>query len=115
MSLSNIQFHKIIREYEQTQIKNQHTTNARLEAVLALEPRIHEIHKAISQQSISCAKKLIAGEEEAIAGLQASLNNLRKEHDDLLKKHGYPLNYLDPIYNCKDCKDTGFVNNRKCH
>lgn len=31
-----------------------------------------------------------------------------------LVKHGYPEDYLDPIYNCRICKDTGIVEDRRC-
>ena len=29
--------------------------------------------------------------------------------------HGFAKNYLSPIYNCPDCKDTGFIEGEKCH
>ena len=28
---------------------------------------------------------------------------------------GFPADYLEPIYDCKDCKDTGYVDGHKCH
>ena len=33
----------------------------------------------------------------------------------LLLANGYPEDFLSPIYDCPDCKDTGFVNGEKCH
>lgn len=29
--------------------------------------------------------------------------------------NGYPENYLDPIYTCIDCQDTGYIDGYKCH
>ena len=40
------------------------------------------------------------------------LRNLQKS---LLSENGYPEDYLEPIYECKDCKDTGYIGSQKCH
>ena len=32
-----------------------------------------------------------------------------------LTQAGFPENYLEPEYSCPDCRDTGFINGRKCH
>lgn len=115
MSLSNVQFNSIIREYEQVQLKNQHLMRERLDILLKLDPKIQTLTQSITQDSIQRAKRLIAGDKNALIGLSASLNSLVKEKEALLLEHGYPVNYLDPIYCCEDCKDTGFINGKKCH
>src|SRR5699024_3686476 len=28
---------------------------------------------------------------------------------------GFPSDYLDPVYDCPDCRDTGYIGNKKCH
>ena len=33
----------------------------------------------------------------------------------LLTSNGYPEDYLEPIYQCSDCHDTGYIGNQKCH
>ena len=33
----------------------------------------------------------------------------------LLKEHSFPEDYLDPVYTCKDCRDTGWIGARHCH
>ncbi len=45
-------------------------------------------------------------EEESLA-LQ-----LRKK--ELLIKNGYPENYLDEIFSCPDCRDSGYIGGRMC-
>ena len=32
----------------------------------------------------------------------------------LLKKHGYPEDYLEPIYECPLCHDTGYQGSHPC-
>ena len=33
----------------------------------------------------------------------------------MLISHGYPADYLEPVYDCPDCQDTGYVGQEKCH
>ena len=40
---------------------------------------------------------------------------LRSSKKALLKSAGFPADYLEPVYECPDCKDTGYINGRKCH
>lgn len=115
MSLSNVQFNLIIRDYEQVQLKNQYLMKERLETILKLEPQLQTINESITQDSIQRAKRLIAGDKSALTGHFESLALLTKQREALLVKHGFPTNYLDPIYCCQDCKDTGFINGKKCH
>jgi len=115
MSLSNVQFNLIIRDYEQVQLKNQYLMRKRLEEILKLEPQLQTINESITQDSIQRAKRLIAGDKSALTGHFESLALLTKQREALLVKHGFPANYLDPIYCCNDCKDTGFIDGKKCH
>lgn len=35
--------------------------------------------------------------------------------EQLLLSAGLPSDYLSPVYDCPDCKDTGYMNGTKCH
>lgn len=39
---------------------------------------------------------------------------IRKQMDELLENGGFPSDYLDSIYSCKVCKDTGNAGNEWC-
>lgn len=39
---------------------------------------------------------------------------LQARRAELLNEHGYKADYLDDIYTCLSCKDTGFVGNKMC-
>ena len=34
---------------------------------------------------------------------------------ELLTGAGFPEEYLSPVYDCPDCKDTGYIGSEKCH
>lgn len=115
MSLTNSQYDEIMRGYEARQLVNKHKQRERLEKLYALDPRIKEIDDSISTYSVACAKKLIDGDNTALAKLRQDIASFKKEKEQLLLSQGYPADYLSPIYTCPDCKDTGYIDGEKCH
>ena len=51
---------------------------------------------------------------EAVARLEKESLALQARRAELLCEYGYPADYLDDIYNCKECKDTGFIGSKMC-
>ena len=115
MALTNTQYNAIIRRYEARQLENQHIVQERTTQLYDAIPRLAEIDTLISSISVRQAKKLIDGDETALTSLQDELAALRKEKQALMDAHGYPVDYLTPPYQCPDCKDTGYINGKKCH
>lgn len=115
MALSNTQYNTLIRRYEAKQLKNQHIVMDRTNSLYQEIPRLSEIDNTISSVSVVQAKKLLEGDESALAVLKKTLADLIVEKKQLLFCHGYPENYLEPPYECLDCKDTGYINGKKCH
>lgn len=115
MALKNSQYDAIIREYNQTQFKNKRAWDERIKEIYALHPAFDEIDHTIASLSIEQGKKLINGEIDMLDNLKAQINDLTNQRLVLLESLGYPRNYLDPIYTCPDCQDTGYIGNKKCH
>lgn len=115
MSLSNYQFDEIMREYDSRRMKNQRLLDERVRLTYLKEPRLEEIDHAISSCSVRCAKKLLDGDSAALLELHEQIADYRKERAVLLEKLHVAPNYLDPIYSCPDCKDTGYIDGQKCH
>ncbi|MBQ8278776.1 MAG: ATP-binding protein [Roseburia sp.] len=115
MALTNSQYDEIQRGYDARQLRNKDLLSARTKEVYAKVPQLQELDHAIAECSVSSARKFFDGDETAIASLKEQLASLRTRKADLLKAHGYPENYLQPVYSCPDCKDTGFINGSHCH
>ena len=47
--------------------------------------------------------------------LHTRISSLRAEKQEILKQLSLPADYFDPIYDCLDCKDTGYIGAKKCH
>ena len=115
MALNNSQYDTIIRSYEQKQLHNRNILDKRYETAYARLPELKKIHQAISELSVKQARKLLEGDDNALQELKAQINTLSKQSKDLLASGGFPADYLEPVYDCTDCKDTGYIDNKKCH
>lgn len=104
-----------MRIYEEKQVKNRHRLNQRFEQVYTRIPEIKDIDDSISLISVNQAKKLLGGDDKALLDLKGQIHELSKERYRLLEGSGYPSDYLEPIYDCPDCQDTGYIGAEKCH
>jgi DNA replication protein DnaC len=61
------------------------------------------------------ARLLLDGDPSALTKLHEELAAKSASRRELLVGAGYPADYLDPVYTCPDCQDTGYCNGQKCH
>ena len=89
----------------------------RTRAVYARIPRVEEIDLALRRQMAElCALTLSrdAGAAERVEALRAENLALQRERAQLLRDAGLPANWLDDIYSCEKCRDTGFTGSELC-
>lgn len=115
MALNNSQYNTIIRTYEQKQLHSKSTLDKHYETVYEQLPEFKKVHQSISELSVKQARKLLEGDENALQELKAQIKTLVEKEKELLRMSGFPDDYLEPVYECKDCKDTGYIGNQKCH
>ena len=115
MALKNAQYYTIMREYEKKQLKSRDIQTARYEEVYKKLPEFKSLDESISILSVQYGKKLLGGDSRALDSLKEELEILRSSKKNLLVSSGFPADYLKPVYECPDCKDTGYIGNEKCH
>lgn len=115
MPLSNSQYDEIIRDYDARQLENQHLREARTKDAYEKIPQLKEIDNQIASCSVAQAKKMLDGDEQALPELKEQLTVFREKKAALLKKHGFPSDYFETVYTCRDCHDTGYINGKRCH
>lgn len=106
MAFTNSQYDELMQTYYQNQINNQALANSRKEEVYAAIPRIREIDQLIAMSSIDAARTKLKQKKDNTASIKEQNKSLAEEKTSLLKAHGYPEDYLKPIYTCPLCKDT---------
>ena len=112
--LDNSQYEAILREYSRRQNENRRILeDHRREAYKRLPnlARIDEEEASLSSRSL---RSLLGGSMEGTDSLRDSLDALQKERLRLLTEGGFPEDYLTLPCTCPICRDTGFVDGRKC-
>lgn len=77
-------------------------------------PELLEIENTIRDAALEVIKGLGSGKSVNVESLAEKNLNAQKEKSELLKKNGYPEDYLEPQYSCKLCNDSGILNGKLC-
>lgn len=104
---------QILHEYDEKRNKANLLAEKRKNELLAVNPRLSEIEKELSQISLQTTKAiLVANEvekEKLLSDLKKKTNALIKEKNTFLKSLSKDSDFLNPQFECKMCKDTGYV------
>lgn len=104
----------IKNEYEKRQRDAFNDLMKRREVIYSQIPSLREIDEEIKRCGIRYNKMILQGGQKAdsiVAELHSTISLLRSKKQALLAQHGYPQNYLETVYKCPACKDTGFIDN----
>lgn len=115
MGLNTSQYQSVMRNYEKKQSKSRAMLHARYEEVYKKSPELKTLDESVSALSVNYGRQLLNGNEQAVDSLKKEMASLRKSRQELLVSCGFATDYLEPVYECADCQDTGYVGNQKCH
>ena len=104
-----------MRVYEQKQTRNRHLREERLNFVYSNVKGYRLLDESIATISVSQGKKMLNGDPNALSDLREQLHRLSRDKKELLRRAGLPDDYLEPLYDCPDCRDTGYIDGKKSH
>ncbi len=114
MALLPHQYDEIMRHYDRLRLQNQNAQQMRLSQVYQTIPGYKVLDDEIASVSVAAGKARLMGNTQLMEGLREQIGILSAEKKRLLVSYGYGEDYLDPIFHCKSCQDTGYVSNEKC-
>lgn len=116
MSLTNAQYQEIMRMYEARRLSGYNLSRERRREVYAKIPEMRDLDREMTHNSILLGKQLLASDDQRSTDICRQKNQkLAEQKRQLLLDRGFPKDYLDPVYTCPDCKDTGYIGTEKCH
>ena len=59
-------------------------------------------------------RKKLQGDEEGVKALKQEAEALKNQKLRYLERNGYPADYMQMRYHCPVCRDTGYVDGKKC-
>lgn len=108
--MNNSILNDVLKEYEKKRLSNTYKLEKRKQELYTSNPELKEIDNKLSEFSINTAKCILQNNSEKyLKDLKKEVQFLKNKKIDILKKAGLSEDYLLPIYDCKICKDTGYV------
>ena len=111
MALTNEQYDIIRKEYDLRLLAAADKARARAEEAARI-PGYSALEERASALIRSFAQGLAQG--AGAVSCREELQRLRQEKEQLLQGAGYPADYLEDVYECPLCRDTGYVDGHKC-
>jgi len=105
--MDNDVLNSLLREYEQKRIKAELDLEKRKEKLYKSIPELQEIENKINSFAITNAKNIL--NNLGNNNFNTKIDELKSEKKIILQKNNIPENYLKPYYECKICKDTGYI------
>ena len=116
MSLNEHYFNAAMDRLNKRRGDNRTLTDLRRQEVYEKLPEYRELADRLAETGHKLVLLIMQGGEvaEGVAKLEQDNRDTQRCMAELLKKSGYPEDYLEPIYTCPVCRDKGTVNGKWC-
>lgn len=114
MALSNSEYQTIMREYDELRFVNLREQRRRKEQLYQALPFLSEIDDQLIHGSVEAARLALSGNDYRLTSLKRTNDLLIAQKKEMIRSAGFPEDYLEPIYRCPVCKDTGYDGKEFC-
>lgn len=101
--------------YDNINKKNDAEYENRIEEIYNKHNDLKNIREKLIQKKIDLVKTKILKDNSLIKKSEQELNDVLKQYNKVLKDNNIKESDLERHYDCETCKDTGFINGKKCH
>ena len=115
MAIDNSSYNAIMREYENIRANNRAAQIRRIEEVYEKIPEMKELNNSTGSVAVSRYKESLKSGRLSINDLKNDIDGIKNKKEELLLSAGFSKDYMEITYDCKDCKDTGYIDGKKCH
>lgn len=107
----NTQIHKTLSfEYEKKRYKALMEAERKKEEIMKLYPELQDVDERIKRAGLELARLALYSEEGQgkTEELKDEIEKLRKKKEYILASHDITPEFLEPVFECEKCMDTGF-------
>lgn len=101
------------RELEEIRKKNKELEAVHHSEVMLKNSKLAEIESELMKQGTRLLK-CVLNRNEDFEDIKKTIQNLQKQKAKLIVDCGFSEDYLDDIYSCNQCRDTGFIDGHRC-
>ncbi len=97
--------------------RNEAEAERRRTQLFAAVPELRDIEVRITRLMTGVVNSALRSGEDAgraVAAARGECQALLARRGELLRAHGYEEDYLDELYTCPDCRDSGYIMGRPC-
>lgn len=109
MALTNDQYNSLIRQYEEKTRRHEAFIAAREKQLYDAIPQLAQLDQDLVDSAMDAFYARIKGDKST------TLSSVSDKRKKLIAAAGFPADFTTPVYDCPDCKDTGFIDGKKCH
>ncbi len=103
-----------MREYQDRQMEARYALDRRKAEVFAAIPEYKQLSDSLASLATEKTIASITNNTSSAQNIQLTIDKTVGKMHSLLTESGYPADYLEPVYVCPKCKDTGYVDHEKC-
>ena len=110
-------YRDILREYALVREKNKAELEQRKITLYSRLPRLKGIEDEMIRLSIDITRAILNKSNDPVIlleQLRKKQMDLKIEKAEVLSSNSFPIDYLELRYQCRNCKDTGYIDRAKC-
>ena len=112
MNLREKYLQEALKELAERRQRNQRITDQRHEQIRKELPEIAALRRRLAERTAALVQETIDSPQKK-AEFTEELAALQRQTADrtaaLLQTHALPADFMEPVYDCPDCRDTGFL------
>ena len=116
--MSYLSKYYIMAENELNLRKNNNTEiqRANIERAEKTIPQIKELRRQVAEQGARLSAVLLNGSnaKQAVRDISVKTIEIKHKIKELLVSNGFDEHFLDPVYSCEKCKDSGLFEGKRC-
>jgi DnaD and phage-associated domain len=100
----------VMKYYDELRAKNEAGAEARRVEVYRRIPRVREIEEETREVGLQISKVMLSGAgdmKSRIKAMKEKVDGLNEEKAYLMTENNFKIDYMDIVYDCPICKDTG--------
>ena len=117
MPISESDFKQILAGYDARRKQASYDQDLRIQNIYRNIPEIQAIDREIENFGLTAMQRYLASPGDPktlVQNIRQRVDELVHRKELLLTSAGYPKDYMEILYECPLCKDTGYVEHQKC-
>ncbi len=110
--MASSELENILIQYEQKRRNAELEADMRKEKLYKNFPEIEKIDSNINKLTINKTKNILTSNISLNDQIEKRINDLRAEKNRIINENNINLEILNPIYECKICRDVGYILNK---